>query len=379
MRICLLTPVLDAFKGGNHLPLLGAMPEVRFMILTNHAKPKNPELPPNVTVVTIDARLGPYYYGCVDWMFARAVLTRYPVSHPFWKQFDVIHLNQTMGPALLTLAQTEIPLLFLIHHPVSVDRQVAIDESSFFGGILWRLKYAMLARWQKKFCNVLPHIVTVSQASADRIAVDYGCGRGKITIVPNGVDGGEFTPGDLTTSGFDVIALGSFLHPRKGFPYLLSAYRMLAQKGYRIADVGRRSNDQQAALRSIPEVQMFGMVGHERLIELLRQSSVLLSTSLYEGFGLSLVEALACGRPAVAFDAGATSEVLTPVDPSLVVPLRNVDTLTGRVEEFLRLSPSERAKKGEQYREAVVRLYPLAASARTLRDLYESITSSLRK
>ncbi len=375
MHICLLIPVLDAYKGANHLPLLAALPDVEFTILCNRTKPEHPDLPPNVTVITLGGSLGPYYYGCSDYLFARSVIKKYPASDPFWKQFNVIHLNQTMGPALLTLRSTGVPVMLLIHHPASVDRAIAIEESSFFAAILWRLKYALIVAWQKKFCRTLEHIVTVSKTSAQRIADDYGCDVSSLEIVPNGIDPDLFTPSDLTTSAFDVISIGSFIHPRKGFKYLLSAYKTLAAKGFKIADVGRRSAEQRAALQSIAGVTTFGTVSQEKLITLLKSSAALISTSLYEGFGLSLIEALACGRPAFAFEAGATSEVLGPIDPSLVVPLRNVEELTAHAEEFLRLSPQERQKKGEEYREEVVRLYSLKESARRLKEVYGLLRS----
>lgn len=373
MRVCLLTPILDAFKGGNHLPLLAAMPDTEFVILTNRCKPEHPDLPPNVAVQTVPARVGPYYYGFYDYLFARSVLQKYPVDDPYWRQFDLIHLNQTMGPAFLRLQGAHVPMCLLIHHPVSADLDVAVQESGFFEGLRWRLKYLALVSFQQRFCRTLPHLITVSKTAAKRIAADYGCEEAKIRIVPNGVDTSEFTPGDLSAADFDVIAVGAFIHPRKGFSHLLQTYERLAEKGLRIADVGRRSQEQQDALRTIPGVRMFGMVGQDELVSLMRRSATLVSTSLYEGFGLSLIEALSCGRPAFAFDAGAVREVLDPVDPTLTVPLRDTGALVSRVTAFLALPAEERVRKGEEYRAAVLRLYPLSASANALTAEYRAI------
>ena len=331
MRVCVLMPALDVFKGGNHLPLLAALKDVRFTIVTNRVKPRDIELPANVEVQTLGERIGPYYYGIADYLYARALLRRHPPRDVFWKQFDVIHINQAMGPALSRLRETGVPVCFFIHHPVSADRTIVLEESSGFERLRWRLKYAFLVRWQKRLCRAFPHIVTVSHTAADRIARDYGCERSKVHVVPNGVDTEVFAPGDLSQSEFDVTALGAFVHPRKGFRYLLEVYRALSAHGLRIADAVRRSPEQMQALRAIPGVQVLGTVPEERLLSLLRQSSVLVSTSLYEGFGLSLVEALACGRPAVAFDGGAVREVLEPIDPSLVVALRDTGALADRV------------------------------------------------
>lgn len=372
MRVCLITPTLDAFKGANHLPLLAAVPDTEFTILTNRVKPEQPDLPKNVKVETLHARLGSYYYGFADAFFARAVLHRYPADHAFWKQFDVIHLNQTMGPSLLHLQETGVPVLFFVHHPVSADLHVATQESSTLVAWNWRLKYALLKHWQKRFCRKLPHTATVSKTSAERIAKDYKVDTSRIHVVPNGIDGNVFT-NEQAPQEFDVLAIGSFIHPRKGFCYLAETYRQLAAKGLRIADVGRRSSEQRKELRAIPEVQVFGNVDEDTLLSVLHHSKALVSTSLYEGFGLSLIEALACGRPAFAFNGGAVGEVLTPIDPQLVVPLRDINQLVRRIVDFVALPQVTRTERGEQYRKAVLELYPLQKSAIELKKLYEKI------
>lgn len=370
MHICFLTPVLDTFKGGNHIPLLAALPDVRFTVVTSRIKPEDAALPPNVNCEVIAARLGPYYYGCSAYLFGRAVLKKYPTHHEFWRKFDAIHINQTMGPALLRLRNAVMPILFLIHHPVSADLAIAIQESSFFEGLKWRFRYAFLARWQRRFCRELPHVATVSHTAAARIATDYGCDASRMHIVPNGVNAEQFVPADVASPEYDVIAVGSLIHPRKGFSYLADAYRLLGGKGFRIADVGRRSEEQRKILRDIPNVRIFGTVPQEELVNLMRRSAVLISTSLYEGFGLSLIEALACGRPAFAFDAGAVREVLAPIDSSLVVPLRDTSELAVRVERFIRLPSDDRTKLGKKYRDAVERMYGQKMSADRLRELY---------
>lgn len=375
MHVCVVTTVFDAFKGGNHLPLFAALPDVTFTILTNTAKPKNPLLPSNVRILTLDRRIGPYYYGFGEYLFARAVLRMYPPGSPFWQQFDVIHCNQVLGFPFLRLRETRRPLLYFIHHPVSADRTIALEESSGFCSLHWRLKYALLLRWQRALVCGMPYVATVSRTAAQRIALDYGRPENDIAVIPNGVDGGLLSSGMETPKDFDVIAIGAFAHPRKGFRYLLAAYRVLAAAGYRVADVGRRSQEQREALATLTHVRVFGTVAPEELRSLLQRSAALISTSLYEGFGLSLIEALASGRPAFAFDAGAVREVLASIDPHLVIPLRDTEEMVRRVQAFLRLSSEERMWKGQYYRQEVLRLYSMERSAQALRALYLRIHS----
>lgn len=368
MRVCVLATQLDGFKGGNHLPLFGALKDVDFAVITGKAK-MDGSAPKNVEVISLNAPLGSYYFGRADDDFANALLKKHPPTDAFWKQFDVLHLNQTLSPKLLALKESGVPLLYAVHHPVTADKKVAVEETGFVKKILWTARYARLIRWQRELCRAAPHILTVSQTVKHRLIADYDADGGKISVVPNGVNGKEFHPSEESPVA-DVIAVGSFVHPRKGFPYLIEAYRALAARGYRIADVGRRSGDQANALRKMKSVTVHGPVSHEKLVELMRRSSVLLSTSLYEGFGISLIESLACGHPAFAFGAGAVPEVLKPIDPTLTVPVRDVDELVKRTSTYLELSEQERAEKGRELRMDVLKRYALGNAAELLGALY---------
>lgn len=369
MHVCVLQTELDPFKGGNHLPLLAAARDVRFTIVCNRSKVRAEDLPDNVKVRTLGGRMGSYYYGCADFLFARRVLRQLPPHSPFWKDIDVIHCNQVMGLSLRRLRGVR-PLLFLIHHPVTADREVAVAETRGWERLQWRLKYALLVRWQRAMCATADRVATVSATMRGRIAADYGRDPSKISVVPNGVDGAAFQPVPDAECSFDAAAIGSFVHPRKGFRYLLDVYRRLSGAGKRIADVGRRTDEQRRALESIPGVTAFGTVDGARLIDLLRRSRLLLSTSLFEGFGLSLIEALACGHPAFAFSVGAVPEVIGSIDPNLLVPARDAAALASAAGEFLALPAAERVQRGERYREEVLRRFSLSASAMALEALY---------
>lgn len=372
MRVCILQTVLDPYKGANHLPLFAALSDVSFTIVCNRSKARPGDLPRNVEVVTVPGRTGSYYYGFADARFASLILRAYPAGSAFWKQFQILHFNQVMGPVFRRLRGAGVPVLLTIHHPVTVDRDIAVEESSGVVAMLWRLKYARLVAWQKAMCATCHHVMTVSQTVSDRLQKDYGIADDRITIVPNGVDGSVFFP-DTAVPLFDVIALGSFIHPRKGFRYLAEAYRALGAKGFRIADVGRRSDVQVAVLRSIPGVTMHGIVDQPTVQRLMQRSSILLSTALYEGFGLSLIEALACGRPALAFAGGAVGEVLSPIDADLVVPVRDTSALVEKAEAFLCLSETEKRQRGEEYRKKVLESYGIEKAAKSLRSLYANI------
>jgi glycosyltransferase involved in cell wall biosynthesis len=257
---------------------------------------------------------------------------------------------------------------------VTADLEMALAECSLLEGLRWRARSFLLQRWQRRMCRECDHLLTDSHTVAKRLEEDYGCDPRKCSVLHLGVDLHLFQPLELTPA-FDIIAIGSFLHPRKGFRYLLEVYRALAGEGYRIADIGRRSEEQGRMLRAIERVTTFGVLPERELVSLLQRSSVLISTSLYEGFGLTLLEALACGKPAFAFSVGAIPEVLGPHGGDLLVSPRDTAALIAKARAFLSLSLEERADWGQRYRAFVSEHFPLDRAAKALCALYEELHS----
>lgn len=358
------------------MPVLCAAKNIEFTIICNRNKVPAVDLPANVSVIEIAGKLVSYYFGFADYLFSRALLKKYPSNSSFWRQFDIIHINQVMGPALQKLQKTGVPNLFLVHHPVTADNEIAIQESKGINKIYWWLKYFFLVRWQRQMCQLSKYIVTVSETMKERIASDYNCPKVHISILPNGVNGDLFFPMKDMECKYDVVAVGSFVHPRKGFRYLLQAYKQLAARGYSIADVGRRTEKQKFLLNKITGVQCLGTIPQEDLITSIRSSRVLISTSLFEGFGLSIIEAFSSGHPAVPFSVGAVPEVLQGIDTSLLIPQKNIAAMVKKVDQILRLPPSAREQKGKEYRKAVLEKYPIEKSASALLSLYQKISQN---
>ncbi len=117
------------------------------------------------------------------------------------------------------------------------------------------------------------------------------------------------------------------LDPRMGLAMLVRAFRHVrANAGARLWIAGKGSQHDELA-RLIHEthqqerIKLLGFVPEEQLAELYGAADCTIAPSLaLEGFGLVLVESLACGTPALGADSGAISEVLKPLDPALLFP-----------------------------------------------------------
>ncbi|MEL0007100.1 MAG: glycosyltransferase family 4 protein [Luminiphilus sp.] len=232
--------------------------------------------------------------------------------------FDVIHDNQTLAPGILDLQRAGFPVVTTIHHPITRDLRVALAGEP----IGWRR--LLIRRWhsflvmQRRVASQLDRIVTVSTASAADITTDFGVLPGAISIVPNGVDTTLFRPlPGVKRKPNQIIATASADAPLKGLSVLLHAFHELCESrsDLRLLLIARpRSGGETEAL-----IHRLGLAGriefvsdasHEAINRLYAESALAVVPSLYEGFGLPAVEAMAAGIPLVSSDGGALAEVV---------------------------------------------------------------------
>ncbi len=164
----------------------------------------------------------------------------------------------------------------------------------------------------------------------------------RITVIPNGSHAREPAPPSARPPGGPPFALMlGTLEPRKNLPLALDAIRILRERrvDVRLVLAGGRSNliDLPAMLRErnlgSPEVVCTGYVDDARVASLLAGARLLVFPSLYEGFGMPLLEAMQAGVPIVAARAGATPEVLG--DAGLMVDPDDAEAFADTIEQVL--------------------------------------------
>ena len=206
---------------------------------------------------------------------------------------DLVHY-----PVTVPIPRTELPavvtLLDVQHH----------DLPGFFSraeGMYRRRAYDRAARDADA-------VVTISEFSKGRIAETLGIEPERIEVVHLGVDRGRFSPDGPPTS-LDLPER-FLLYPANAWPHknherLLEALALAPDVELVLTgqDYGR--------LGALPaRARHLGHVPHEQLPALLRAATGLIFPSLYEGFGMPPLEAMACGCPAAVADAGALPEVV---------------------------------------------------------------------
>jgi len=152
-------------------------------------------------------------------------------------------------------------------------------------------------------------IVCVSRATADDLGLLYPeAERGKVRVVHNGVDLDVFRPGNGTVEGHDpfIAVVGNF-DPRKNLATLLSAFPIFRARlrPHHLVLVGPGAPPGERPRA----VDVVGYLDEQPLADLYRRASIVVQPSLYEGFGLPILEAMACGTPVACADIRVFREV----------------------------------------------------------------------
>lgn len=231
------------------------------------------------------------------------------------ENFDVVHDNQTLGYGLLRIAR-RLPLVTTVHHPISIDRRLALADATDRKRRIGLRRWYSFVRMQARVARLLPSIVSVSTSSRDELIADFGVSPERIAVIPNGVDTDLFRPLDLEREPGHIVTIASSDQPSKGLDQLVEAVAKLAtERQVRLSVVGKgglgRSFRKAVARFGIGGlVTATGRVSGLDLVDVLNRAEVAVVPSLYEGFSLPAVEAMAAGTPLVATTGGALPEVV---------------------------------------------------------------------
>jgi glycosyltransferase involved in cell wall biosynthesis len=224
---------------------------------------------------------------------------------------DVLHCPTFRGPF-----RSRTPLVVTVH-----DLAVLAHPEWFNR---WTGLYSRFA--VPRVVRAAERVIAVSEHTSGELQRRLGVPEGKIRVVPNAVEA-VFTPDGPAAAGDYLLAVGT-LEPRKNLARIAAAIdgelRVVGTPGW-------------GGVAPPPNATWLGDVTDEELAALYRGARCLVYASLYEGFGIPVAEALACGCPVVT-SAGSPMQELagdgaTYVDPTDVASIR------AGIEAVVRPSP----------------------------------------
>jgi glycosyltransferase involved in cell wall biosynthesis len=195
--------------------------------------------------------------------------------------------------------------LAILRHPETFNR--------------WTRTYSR--RTLPRIVQAAERIIAVSEFTKRELLELLDVPEEKVRVIPNAV-GPPFQASGDAASGDYVLAV-STLEPRKNLPRLVEAYRQAGLNGLELLVAGAPG---WGGVRVEGDgIRWLGEVGDDELARLYRGARCVAYVSLYEGFGLPVLEAMACGAPVVAGRneaseevAGSAAVLVDPLDPQAI-------------------------------------------------------------
>ena len=225
-------------------------------------------------------------------------------------------------------------------------------------------------------------LIATSAATRRDLIRLLGVAGERVTVVHNGIDHERFRPTDRTVAERPYVLFVGVEHPRKNLIALLRAFRSLKRDsrfrdlrlvkvggpGYRGEPFRRRTREGISALGLEREVEFAERVEADEMPAYYSGAECLVMPSLYEGFGLPVIEAMACGCPVIVSDRASLPEIageaalVTKPDPDPIAEA--IRDLLGNdaLRESLRARGLEHARK-----------FTWAATAASTREAYRAV------
>lgn len=212
------------------------------------------------------------------------------------------------------------PVVALVHHPLALE--TGLDPA----------RREALAASERDALAQARAVIASSPETARILVADYGVPAAKVTTVEPGTD--PVPRSHDTGDPVQLLAVGA-VSPRKGFDVLIAALSGLADLPWRLTIAGSLDRDPTTAGALVAaieraglgaRVKLVGALGESELSDLYAKADMLVSPSLFEGYGMALAEALARGLPLVASTGGAAGETV-PDAAGLKVPPGDVAAL----------------------------------------------------
>lgn len=271
-----------------------------------------------------------------------------------WKMFGRPRMDAYVAPGtdwVYCPMETYLPMRSRIPTAITLH-----DIHPFEPDLPWRTRRLQAwsrwkwSRWVNRAFRDCAVVFTVSEFSKRRMVELLGAPDSKIVVVGNGVDEAFFKAGDAVVAEFPrimpqpyVITVGG-LRVAKGGRHLLDVARRLVERGSDIQVVVAGPDDPALAAeaRALPNVHLLGTVPDAHLPGLLKHALAMVFLSLYEGYGIPPLEAMAVGTPAIVSNVASLPEVVG--DAGFVVSPGDSDAIAELCTSLLE-NPSRHADR----------------------------------
>ena len=272
------------------------------------------------------------------------------------KDYDIIIDNQSISYGMIEI-QKRFPLVEIIHHPITFDFKFELASTKKIKYKISRYLWYSFLIMQKKVAPKLETIVTPSKSSKNGIVAEFNCKSSNITVINNGLDYEEFAPiSNIERNKNRLITTASADVALKGLDFSLKALKLLKKNNPKIhliiIGAPKKNGHTEKLIKKLnieDNVIFKKNISKEEIKELYSTSSIAIVSSLYEGFGYPVIEAMSCEVPLIATNISSIPELVRSygilIDPKDEKKLSfNIEKVLNNYDDY-----KDNAIKGRQH------------------------------
>jgi glycosyltransferase involved in cell wall biosynthesis len=238
------------------------------------------------------------------------------------------------GPDQVHISYVHSPMRYIWDLQHQYLSQMGIERG--LRGLYVRWLFGRLRTWDVATAHQVDHFVANSNYIARRIQRTY---RREATVIHPPVDVDRFVPGGKKD---DFFLLACRFVPYKRADVVVESFARHGHRRLVVVGDGPDHDRVCAAARGASNVEFAGVVGQEALIDLMQRARAFVFAA-EEDFGITLVEAQACGTPVIAYSRGGAADIIAPHNAErptgLLFDGQHPDSITDAVDRFERLEP----------------------------------------
>ncbi|MDE3094430.1 MAG: glycosyltransferase family 4 protein [Chloroflexota bacterium] len=294
--------------------------------------------------------------------------------------FDLVHDNQTLGYGILAMKRLMGKrVVASLHHPLAIDKANNLREAkSLPARVVKELWFPW--RMQSIVANGIDLVLTGSRNSAESVSRSMDIPLAHIRQTPYGVDHEVMRPlPDAQRVPGTILFVGDSEDRNKGARFLIEACaRLQHEMDFTLLFKDKKEQDMKVVPPLVWKhglkrfVEYIPRLSTDELVRLYNSAQIVVSPSLYEGFGLPAAEAMACGTPVVATTAGAFPEFIDDGRTGLLVAPGDPDALAAAIKSLLS-DPARCARMGAAAAEHIRAHFTWQRTARETLGVYEEV------
>ena len=299
--------------------------------------------------------------------------------------FDLVHDNQTLGYGILAMKRLMgKPVVASLHHPLAIDKANNLREAK---SVLRRISRELWfpGRMQSVVANGIDMVLTGSRNSAHSVSASMDIPLEHIRQTPYGIDHEIMRPlPDAKREPGTILFVGDSEDRNKGARYLIEACaRLQHDMDFRLLFKDKKQKDMTVVPPLVWKhglnrfVEYIDRVSTDELVRLYNSAQIVVSPSLYEGFGLPAAEAMACGTPVVATTAGAFPEFIDDGRTGLLVPPGDPEALAAAIKSLLS-DPARCERMGAAASEHIRTNFTWQRTTKITLDLYGEVLAKAK-